>query len=71
MGSIACSSALTEIILGEKVDVVERVKAADILDALGGLPAHKTHCAALALQALRAAIESYQERERLWSAQGC
>lgn len=65
VGSIACSSALTEIILGEEVDIVERVKEADILDALGGLPEHKTHCAALALRALRSAVESYYDRQRL------
>ena len=65
VGSIACSSALTEIILGKEVDVVEKVKEADILDALGGLPEHKTHCAALALRALRSAVESYHDHQRL------
>lgn len=65
VGSIACSSALTEIILGEEIDIVERVKEADILDALGGLPEHKTHCAALALRALRSAVGSYHDRQGL------
>jgi len=71
VGSIACSSALTEIILGEKVDVIERVKEIDILEALGGLPEHKAHCATLALRALQAAIEDYRDREQVRKVGNC
>lgn len=58
-GSLACGSVLTEIIMGKVIEIAERMKEADILNALGGLPEHKAHCATLAIGALRKAIESH------------
>lgn len=49
VGSVACGSVLTEIILGKEVKAAETVGETDILDALGGLSEEKGHCATLAI----------------------
>ena len=59
VGSIACSSVLTEIIIGKEIEIANNVKESDVLKALGGLPEEKTHCASLAIGALQQAISSY------------
>ena len=59
VGSVACSSVLTEIILGKEIETANSLKESDVLKALGGLPEEKNHCANLAIGALRQAIESY------------
>lgn len=61
VGSVACGSVLTEIILGKEVKAAETVGETDILDALGGLSEEKGHCATLAIGALRQAIEGYRK----------
>jgi NifU-like protein involved in Fe-S cluster formation len=54
--TIAAASVLTELIIGRSVEELERLTRKDIVDALGRLPAAKLHCAILAIDALRAAI---------------
>jgi len=56
--TIACGSALTQLIQGKTVMEAQGVTRADILNALGGLPSRKQHAAALAIETLRTAIES-------------
>ncbi len=56
--TLVCGSALTELINGKAVDEAMRVTRKDLLDAIGGLPSRKQHAAALAIEALRAALES-------------
>jgi NifU-like protein involved in Fe-S cluster formation len=58
--TIAAASALTELIAGRSLDELQSFTRKDIVDALGRLPAAKMHCASLAIEALRAAIESSQ-----------
>jgi len=62
VGSIACSSALTEILLGKEVETANSIKESDILKTLGGLPEGKNHCASLAIKAMQQAIENYLEK---------
>ena len=55
--TIAAASVLTELIIGRSVDEVCALTRKDIAGALGHLPPAKAHCAALAIDALRASIE--------------
>ena len=55
--TIACGSALTELLLADMT--VERAHALtrrDLIRALDGLPTHKGHAAALAIETLQAAL---------------
>jgi NifU-like protein involved in Fe-S cluster formation len=54
--AIASASALTELALGRAVEDAARLEPADILNALGGLPARKEVCALMAIGALRGAL---------------
>ena len=54
--AIASASVLTELAGGRSVDDAARLEPADILNALGGLPARKEACALMAIGALRAAL---------------
>jgi nitrogen fixation protein NifU and related proteins len=56
--TLAAASVLTELISGRSLPSVRDLSRNDIIRALGRLPAAKMHCAALAIDALRQAIES-------------
>jgi nitrogen fixation NifU-like protein len=56
--TLACGSALTELINGKTLAEVRSITRKDLVDAVGGLPARKQHAAALAIETLRSAIES-------------
>ena len=55
----ACGSMATEIIRGENMAQALAINQDDILNALGGLPESNHHCAQLAANAVRAAIQDY------------
>lgn len=54
--TLACGSALAELIEGMSTEDAARLKREDIVRALGGLPNRKRHAAALAIETLRAAL---------------
>jgi NifU-like protein involved in Fe-S cluster formation len=54
--TIACGSALAEMLEGMTVEEASRLTRAQVADALGGLPARKQHAAALAVETLRSAL---------------
>jgi NifU-like protein involved in Fe-S cluster formation len=54
--AIASASVLTELAAGRTVEEAAQLEPADILNALGGLPARKEACALMAIGALRAAL---------------
>lgn len=60
VAAIATSSMVTEMAKGKTFEAAQKIKYSDIAKALGSLPPVKTHCADLAVKALRAAIEDYQ-----------
>ncbi len=60
--TIAAASVLTELIVGREVSELESLGRKEIIDALGHLPATKKHSAALAVEALQAAIKDSQPR---------
>jgi nitrogen fixation NifU-like protein len=54
--TIAAASVLTELIIGRSIQQLHSLTRKDVTDALGHLPPAKSHCAVLAIDALRAAI---------------
>jgi nitrogen fixation NifU-like protein len=56
----ACGSMATELAKGRTVAEALNISAGDVLEALGGLPEADEHCARLAADTLRTAIEDYQ-----------
>ena len=59
--TIACGSALAEMLEGMPAEKAANLKREDLVRALGGLPARKQHAAALAIETLRAALLSAQK----------
>jgi len=57
--AIACCSALTEMAKGKHIDEASEITDEMVADALGGLPANKLHCSALAATTLYNAIMNY------------
>lgn len=55
--TLACGSALTELIQGKTVEEAEQVTRKQLVEAVGGLPLRKQHAAALAIETLRSAID--------------
>ena len=55
--TIAAASVLTELIIGRSLAQANALTRKDVEEALEHLPAMKKHCAALAIDALRTAIE--------------
>ena len=60
--AIASSSMATEMITGKPIDEALAVTNRQVVDALGGLPAHKLHCSVLAEESIKSAIKDYYDR---------
>lgn len=56
--SIACASALTELVRGKTIAEARALRRDMIIQVLGGLPQASTHAAQLALDALSAAVRA-------------
>jgi nitrogen fixation NifU-like protein len=59
--TLACGSALAEMLEGMTVEGALHLTRKEIVSAVGGLPGRKQHAAALAIETLRAAIEKGNE----------
>lgn len=55
---IATGSMLTELIVGQSVSACHVLTGAQIAEALGGVPPHKSHCPELAVEALQDALST-------------
>ncbi|MFA5561871.1 MAG: Fe-S cluster assembly scaffold protein NifU [Eubacteriales bacterium] len=60
--AIATSSMATEMIKGKPVEEAMELSNRAVVEALGGLPAHKLHCSVLAEEAVKAAIKDYYDK---------
>ena len=63
--NIATGSIITDLALGKTIDEAKNLNWKSAADALGGLPPVKVHCAVLAVDALRTAIENYEHQHGL------
>ena len=55
--SIACGSALTELLQGRRVDEARQLRREEIVEAVGGLPEASAHASHLAMDALAAILQ--------------
>jgi NifU-like protein involved in Fe-S cluster formation len=56
--TLVCGSVLTEMITGKTIEDAMLLTRKDLLSKLGGLPSRKHHAAALAVETLKAALQS-------------
>lgn len=61
--AIATSSMITEIAKGKTLEEAKNISRDDVAKELDGLPPLKMHCSNLAADALRAAIQNYEEKK--------
>jgi nitrogen fixation NifU-like protein len=61
--TIACASGLTCMAKGLTIPEAMKISSADLINHLGGLPVDHTHCADLAVNTLRGALEKIEEAE--------
>ena len=59
------ASIATEMIKGKTVEEALALTNKEVVDALGGLPAHKLHCSVLAEEAVKSAVQDYYERNNI------
>jgi nitrogen fixation NifU-like protein len=63
--AIATSSIATEMIKGKPIEEALELSNQAVVEALGGLPAHKIHCSVLAEEAVKAAVKDYYEKNNI------
>jgi NifU-like protein involved in Fe-S cluster formation len=59
--TLACGSVLAGMLEGMKVTDASKLTRAEIINAIGDLPTRKHHAAALVIETLRLAIESWKD----------
>jgi SUF system NifU family Fe-S assembly protein len=62
VASMACASALTELVRGKSIAEARRVSREELLAAVGGLPPASMHATHLAMDALKAALDQLARR---------
>ena len=61
--AIATSSIATDMVKGHTIEEALTLSNKAVVEALGGLPAHKIHCSVLAEQAIKAALSDYYTKQ--------
>ncbi len=62
--AIATSSMVTEMVKGKSIEEALGISNWTVAQALDGLPPIKMHCSVLAEEALKSAIEDYQNKSK-------
>jgi nitrogen fixation NifU-like protein len=62
--AVATSSMVTDLAKGKTLEEAMKITRGDVAEELGGLPPIKMHCSNLAADALHAAIDDYQKRQK-------
>jgi nitrogen fixation NifU-like protein len=62
--AIAVSSMITELVKGKTLDEARSISKEQVAKHLGGLPPQKMHCSNLGADALKKAIEDYQQKKK-------
>lgn len=62
--AIATSSMVTELAKGKTIEEAFKITRDDVAESLDGLPPIKLHCSNLAADALKDAINKYQENKK-------
>ncbi|HUA97219.1 MAG TPA: iron-sulfur cluster assembly scaffold protein [Terracidiphilus sp.] len=60
--SIACASALTELVRGRTIAMARAFKREELVMAVGGLPAASSHASYMAMDALGAALDQLAQK---------
>ncbi|MCX5809804.1 MAG: iron-sulfur cluster assembly scaffold protein [Proteobacteria bacterium] len=61
--SMICGSLAAELALGKKPDEIKKITNETILETVGGLPEDDQHCALLAVNTLREAVDHYTKQK--------
>ncbi len=61
--AIASSSMATELIKGKPISEALELSNKAVVEALDGLPTNKIHCSVLAEQAIKAAVDDYNNKK--------
>lgn len=64
IAAISSTEALCRVAKGKKLADAKKISAKDIMKELGGLPPIKMHCSVLGADALRKAIQHYEEKHK-------
>jgi nitrogen fixation NifU-like protein len=62
--TVATSSIVTEMVMGQSLDTVLTLSDRSIADALEGLPEEKKHCAEMAASAMHTAVRQYRSTSK-------
>jgi nitrogen fixation protein NifU and related proteins len=63
LSTMACGDMLTTIARGLSLEAAARITPQELIAALDGLPQQNTHCAELAVNTLREAIDTHSRHE--------
>jgi nitrogen fixation protein NifU and related proteins len=61
--AIASSDIVCELAKGKTLDKAKKLTKEDIIKKLGGMPLIKVHCSILGIEALKKAIENYENKK--------
>jgi SUF system NifU family Fe-S assembly protein len=64
VASMACGSALTELVCGKTVEQARELRREELVDAVGGLPRASIHASHLAMDALAAVLGQIDGRNQ-------
>ena len=62
--AIATSSTATQMVIGMTIEEALKLTNKKVVEELEGLPPQKIHCSVLAEEAIKAAIEDYQNKKK-------